>query len=892
MNIKKGVLFIVGMLTAFAGQLHAQTTDSLHTDTLHAIPVADTAKQVSNIGKTDSLKGLFEQGAVTELPDTNKHTIQQPTAQKEYIINGKVDDENTGEGIPFATIFFPGTSHGTSADLNGNFRMKMDKLPGDTLRIQAVGYNPYNRILNKSRYEYNFIAELQRANHNLNEVVIHAGEDPAILLIKNIIKHKPENNPDKTENYKYQSYNRLEVDVQRLTKSQFEKIPGLRNYAFIFNNLDTVSEAKPFLPLYMTETISDYYFQRHPKKQREFIKASMVKGFKNQSVTKFLGTTYQDVNPYKNFIPVFDKEFVSPISNSALMYYNYTIKDTEKAYGHNIILMQFEPRRPGENCFYGDFWVVDSVFALQRISMEVPKLANVNWVTRVSLYQEFAPVNDRLWFCIKDKFIADFDAPYGLKIPGVIGRKTTEYNHIVVNDTSISNVLDDKKYKEDVIISDSARERSEEWWANTRPDTLTNNEKAIYKMVDTINKMHITTVYKNLIQFAVTGVRDVGPLQLGPYFYIYSHNSVEGNRFRISLGTPQKMFKDAHFTGYLAYGDKDQRLKYNVTGLWLLNRKPRMYVYGTYTHDIDHSTNYYDQIGADNIFSALFRKPGIPWKLAFTDETRGEFYKEYFSGFSHKLSLIHREFTPYDPLPWAGVFVDKNGNNTQTVISSEVNLKLRFAYKEKFLEGQYLRVSLGSRYPIVELETGIGLKNVWSSAYDYQKVRLSISNTVKIPPLGSLYYNVFAGKYFGTLPYPLLEIHPGNEYLYYNAYAFEMMNKYEFISDEYAGFNIEHDIGGGIFNYIPALKRLHLRQFWTAKGVIGELSPENRALNLDKGYPFRTLKGDPYLELGTGVSNILQIFRIDFVWRVTPQPLPEEAKSKYFGIFGSVRFAF
>ena len=118
------------------------------------------------------------------------------------------------------------------------------------------------------------------------------------------------------------------------------------------------------------------------------------------------------------------------------------------------------------------------------------------------------------------------------------------------------------------------------------------------------------------------------------------------------------------------------------------------------------------------------------------------------------------------------------------------------------------------------------------------------------------------------------------------------MSTYEFISDRYAGVNIEHNVGGGIFNYIPALKRLKFRQFWTAKGVIGDLSQDNRNLNLNAGYPFKTLKGDPYLELGTGVSNIFQIFRIDFDWRVSPVPQSTEVKSKYFGIFGSVQFQF
>jgi len=836
--------------------------------------------------------GLFAQTVDSLKADSSAKTNNAKNYHgAEYIISGKVRDINTSEGIPFATVFFPHSPIGTAADLEGNFEIKTNSLPNDTLRIQAIGYNSNDRRLSKKQHEYNLLIELDRSSKELNEVVIHAGEDPALILLKQIIKRKPYNNPDRTENYKYQAYNKLEVDVERLSKEQFEKIPGLRNYSFIFDNLDTTTEDKPFLPLYMTETMSDYYFQRHPKKHREFIKASLVKGFKNESVTEFMGTSYQNINVYDNFVPVFDKQFVSPISNVAAFYYKYTIKDTQKAYGHNIVLVQFRPKREGENCFYGDFWVVDSIFAIQRVTMEVPKLANVNWVNRVSLYQEFAPVDDSLWFCVKDKFISDFNPPYGAKLPGLIGRKTTIYNNIVVNDTSVVKALKNKDWKDDVIVDDSSRYKTEDWWAKERLDSLSKNEKAIYKMVDTIESMPITTYYKNLIKFLVNGTRDVGPLQLGPFFYIYSNNSIEGNRFRISLGTPEKL-KDLHFTGYLAYGDKDKMFKYGFTGIWIIDHSPRMYLYGAYTHDIDHSTNYYDKVGNDNIFSAMFRKPGIPWKLAFADEYQFEFFKEYHHGFSNKLTFIHREFTPFKPLPGSEIFLDE-GLPTNTIINTEAELSLRFAYKEKFIEGPYHRISLGSKYPILQLRVATGLKDVLNGDYNYKRLRFSISDRAPLPHLGSVYYSVFSGKIFGTLPYPLLEILPGNEYYYYNAHAFEMMNKYEFISDAYAGFIFEHNIGSGIFNYIPALKKAKLRQFWTAKGIIGSLSDENKSLNLNKGaYPFRTLEGDPYIELGTGVSNILEIFRIDFVWRVTPKPLPQESQSRYFGIFGSVRFDF
>src|SRR5690606_19809348 len=144
---------------------------------------------------------------------------------------------------------------------------------------------------------------------------------------------------------------------------------------------------------------------------------------------------------------------VSPISNQGLFYYKYKIKDTQTVYGHQAFLVQFVPRRSGENCFYGDFWVVDSVFALQRVTMEVPKLANINWVYGVSVYQEYAPVGDSVWFHIKDKFIAHFTATYCLKLPRFIGSTTTSYKDMLLNHPHTTSGLNNEQFKQDVTVT-------------------------------------------------------------------------------------------------------------------------------------------------------------------------------------------------------------------------------------------------------------------------------------------------------------------------------------------------------------------------------------------------------------------------------------------------------
>ncbi len=116
------------------------------------------------------------------------------------------------------------------------------------------------------------------------------------------------------------------------------------------------------------------------------------------------------------------------------------------------------------------------------------------------------------------------------------------------------------------------------------------------------------------------------------------------------------------------------------------------------------------------------------------------------------------------------------------------------------------------------------------------------------------------------------------------------MNRYEFVHDQYAGFNFEHNFGNGLFRFIPLTRKLKFRQLWTAKGLWGSISDANTALNFTGAYPFQSLNKKSYLELGTGVDNIFKVIRLDFIWRVTPTSLP--TNSKRFGLFGSFKFAF
>lgn len=812
---------------------------------------------------------------------------------QQFKVSGVVRDAHSQEIIPFATIWFVGTNTGIVSNEAGKYTFELSSIPADSLQVRVMGYNLLALPVNKNVSEQIIDFEITRSDVSLKTYEIKANVNFALILLKQIIRQKPFNNYNKLDNYKYEVYNKLELDVKNLNKDKISKNRFTKPFAFIFDNVDSTSETKPFLPVFLTESLSDYYYQRSPKKVKEVIKASRTSGIDNQSVVKFLGGMYQNLNVYDNFMPVFDKQFVSPVNNNGAFYYDYKIADTQYVSGQRFIKLNFAPKRKGENTFIGDLWVQDSTYAIRKTTLSVPNDANINFIRKISLVQEFKQLADSSWFLAKDKFIADFwaPAPRPGKTIEFIGRKTTTYESIITNDTAATNIFTNKNFQQNVTVLENAANKQDTFWAKNRHDSLSKNEVGIYQMVDSLQKMPLFQRYSNTIRFLATGYKPLGPIELGPYYYLFSKNKLEGFRLRMDLGTTPQFNKNIYLYGYLAYGFDDHVYKGKILALWLLKKHPRTYLYGAYTKDLDNGTKYYDEVGSDNIFTLAIRKSGIPQKFLMVEEKRIEFFKEYYSGFSYQLSLAHKNFHPFEPLP-TNLHFPKTAAGNDPMVNTEMELKIRYAFQEKFLEGNYYRVSLGSKYPITELRYAFGIPGVMNSGNRYQKMVMSISDYVKLPPFGTLYYNLFAGKIFGTLPYTMLEVHPGNEIYYYNKYAFNMMNRFEFISDQYAGFNIEHTIGNGIFGYIPLIKKLKLRQFWTAKGIIGALSEENKQLNFVAGYPFRTLHGSPYLEVGTGIENIFRFLRIDFVWRVAPGTIPDDSYKRRFGVFGSFRLQF
>ena len=348
---------------------------------------------------------------------------------QETVVSGKVTDALTNEPIPFATVIFKGATIGSNTDMDGNFRIKTET-PTDSLVFILVGYNQVKMRVKKGQIQVINVA-LKASKVELQEVVIKAGENPANIIVRKIIDNKERNNPSKLETYQYEVYNKVEFDLTNIS-DKFKSKKLLKPFSFIWDNMDSSeTNSRPFLPFFISETLSDFYFKNNPKNRKEIIKGSKISGLENATITQFLGDMYQRVTIYDNFIDLFGKGFVSPTSDLGLVYYRYYLLDSMYLDDQWCYKLKFKPRRPQELTFAGEFWVQDTSWAIKKINMRIAHDANVNWIEDMAIVQEYTYVNNQNWMLSKDMLVIDFAAKEdGM---GFIGRKSTSYRNFIIN---------------------------------------------------------------------------------------------------------------------------------------------------------------------------------------------------------------------------------------------------------------------------------------------------------------------------------------------------------------------------------------------------------------------------------------------------------------------------
>ncbi|MEX0997502.1 MAG: DUF5686 family protein [Flavobacteriaceae bacterium] len=804
-------------------------------------------------------------------------------------VGGRVFD-TFDVAVPFANVLFKNSNIGTITDENGRFYLESDD-NYDTLVISFVGYQTKEITLEK-RTTYEMRIELEEESSQLNEIVLLSGKlskknNPAIDILRKIWENRRENGVKKFKQYSYDKYEKLEFDLNTIDSALINS-RLFKGMEFVFDYSDTSRvTGKTYLPIFINEAVYKVYGDNQMNLEKEVLEGNKNSGFSNnQAMIEFVKELYADYDIYDNYLKFFDKAFTSPLSKTGIDVYNYSLLDSayrDNKWCYNIV---FYPRRKGELTFRGDFWVNDTTWAIKEINMHLNKSANINWVKEVYIEQEFDVLNDSIFLLKRDHFMSDFSFSKKEEARGVYGKRTTLYENHVFDREKERNF-----YRKQVDPYQwEIYNRTDDFWDENRLEILNKDERQVYKMLDTLQTVRRFQRLYSLGTVLASGYYELPNFDLGPVFSIFGFNESEGLRLRAGGRTYFSQNDLWRLEGFLAYGFKDDKFKYGISGKWLIDRNSRLILFGGNRRDVEQTgaslTTSNDVLGR-NLASSSLITVGSNDRLTNINLTTFGLELEPAKNLTFRSTLSYRTLKSATDT-FSIDYFDEEGNIQSQVKQTEIEMALGFTPGIRTSGFGVERTVINEgKFPQFYLGYTQGLRDIFESDFEYQKAQVLYTQPWNLGGIGRLYSTIEAGKIFGEVPLSLLSPVPGNQTLFSIYNTFTLLDYYEFVSDTYASLHIEHNLGGRLFSRIGFLRNLNLREIIGFRAIYGEISEENSALNASN--IVYQAPENIYYEYSFGVGNIFKIFRIDFNFRGN---YFENEGARSFGVTGSFGFKF
>lgn len=813
---------------------------------------------------------------------------------QETVVQGKVTDSNSGDPLPFVNVYFKGTQIGITTDFDGNYVLKTST-PTDSLVAAYVGYKTKVRAVKKGTTQ-TIHFQLVEDVVGLSDIVVKAGENPAFEILRRVQRHKDENDKRKLTAYEYDTYTKIEIDIDNIS-DKFREKKIIKKITQVLDSVERIAgeDGKPILPLMISESVSKVYYRDNPSLKKEIILKSRITGVgvtDGTTVTQLVGSSFQEYNFYQNWLNIVTKDFVSPIADVWRLYYDYDLTDSLMVGDHYCYRLDFFPRSEQDLAFSGTMWITKEGYALKQIDATVSRFANLNFIEKIKIQQELAPTTLGNWLPVKNRILIDV-SEITKNSAGMLAKFYTSNKNLVV-----AKPYPTKFYEKAIETKEDSRlTETEMYWDSVRHEPLSDTERNVQKMIDTLKTIPIIRTYTDIIKTVVDGYYDLGDWKFGPYLGIFAYNNIEGARTMLGFKSDYSFSKKWVLAGQAAYGFQDERYKYLFSATRILSRDRWTTASFRVRRDIAR-LGVDDEALADNPLFLTSTRWGTIRRGYYFDEYRAAFQREFFKGFTQKVSARYWTFEPTYPF----AYVTEPGallrDTLSTFQTAEFSAEARYAKDEVFIQNDNERISLGTnKWPVISLRYTHGVKNLAGSDYNYDKLKFNMTKRVNTGFLGVGFLSLSGEYVFNTLPYPLLVMHLGNQAPVYSNLTYNLMDFGEFVSDHYATLQYRQYFEGLFLNRIPLIKRLNWRLLATGNMIFGGLRQSNRALisdmtseNVPTLMPGYFKDGKPYVEVGYGVENIFRFLRIDFVHRLTYLDKTVNPDVRAYGILFTAQF--
>lgn len=746
----------------------------------------------------------------------------------------------------------------------------------------------------------------------LNEVVVHRGKqryskrnNPAVDFARRIREARDVNDPRRKPLYSYSKYDRMEFGLHDFSVGDTTIGKKAGKFAFLKEYVDTTDASGiPRLPLSIKEKYSDVVYRRSPHSEKLIVRGIRQNGVDEianlQNVQTMVEDVFREIDLYDDNVNLLQNRFVSPLSAIAPDFYKFYLTDTVSLGDMRCIVLSFAPRNPATFGFLGRIYVEkgDTSMFVRRVDMGVSPTINLNFIDHIRIIQEYDKAPDGT----RQKKLDDFNAVISV-IKGtqpLYARRTTRYSgHTFKPAAEMTSYLDRLG---DTFDDEQAYERDSVYWirvTDQKGDTPTGN-KRIVQMMARLRQVPLYRYGERFLKLMVVGYVPTGnpsKFDFGPLNTTLSGNSVEGLRLRAGGITTANLSRHFFARGYVAYGTRDQRWKYRGEVEYSFNRKryhsrefPIHSIRLEHQYDIDQLGQNYMFTNPDNMFLAL--KRGSNHLITYLRHTTATYQLELANNFSTTVTASSRRM---EPGPWVPLMTT-DGQTLSHYTQNRASITLRYAPGEKFYQTKSTRIPINLDPWVFVLTHTYGPDNRLGNRFGINRTEISIQKRFWFSAFGFADVIIKGAREWSRTAYTNLLSPNANLSYTIQPESFALTDPMEFLGDTGLQWDLTYWANGALFNYIPLLKKLKLREVIAFRGWWSRLSDKNNPMvelsDISSGksidnplllwpdYVLATpMHSRPYMEMSAGIDNLLKCLRVDYVWRLNYRDTPGVSRS-------------
>ena len=664
---------------------------------------------------------------------------------------------------------------------------------------------------------FSFSQTLDTLKGTLPEVEVKTKYNPAIPILKKVIQNRNENSQFANPHFSYTSYQKMFFQ-------------GDENHHLFF-----------------METVTKNFYKK-PSANYEKVTAHHTSGLKDPLIAIYLAKLMK-VNFYEiDILDIMESPYINPVSQNALFIYDYKLIDKIIEETDTLFVIAFQPKQNSHfKSLTGKLWISSDNYAFTKVEV-APFDKKLGMAFHFTQSYEKQPNNT---YFLKDMYVKVtlFRKEIILKNSGGVLLYPVIFAEKRVSEIDYETRLRSRNFGfvdiDEELEDDITQQKILETY---RPTPLADKEINTLRFIDSIS-LHIRMDKKwESLKILATGKIPFSILNFDLNQIIF-FNSTENVRLGLGIYTNDRLSKVVNFGGFFGYGFLDKKWKWGgELGFNIIRSRDFKLVVNYYSTLMENGgTLFYDReytlFNGEFYRSWLFKRLYRSEALGITVQSRlTRWLTGYVSSFySNNTTLFSYSFKthPFDKAFHSYSFDDYY-----------VKVGARLAFREKYWGADKYYFYSISPFPVLTVQYSKGIKDVWNSDYNYNRIDFKLKYRKYWKILGFTDLSVYAGFVDGSLPAPLLLNQRAGYYPIGldGAEQFGAMRADEFLSDKYISVFLRHNFGRMTQNkkFSPRIIVCQGIAFGTLK------NPEYHNIN------FKTLEKG-YFESGLIISDLLVI---------------------------------